>query len=442
MKIFNHKNLLLSLIAALTLTCNLAAYNDAATTELHNAIKVGDHNGVIQALVQDANPDAWDSQGKPSLHQTIALALKGNEHSVLIMKRLLTIGAKASPNAVNKSDMAALPYAVTLYAFLAYERKAKKILDLLLEMMNILLANGANPNRIYSTYEQPIVSEGEEEEPFLLDYAIQNDLDEVVALLLAHNAGRKKFDSPNKKRTLQAQLTKHLIEITETIDEDDIQWIEQESARLIPCCKGYSLLFHAAYEKLCSDMERRVLRMKTLTLDDLFEDSMPQQPKPTRRPKRSTKYLLLSAYNEEASDRLCALLSPSAVAQGLCSFENLENELNNNADPNIFNEKGQPVLHEAILRAPLSIIELLLSAGADPNSRDKRGIPALHKAIDLDSAGVEIVALLLKHQADPNACNDNGVYALHKAQQEGLPETVALLLKAGAAQEYSLEAQD
>ncbi len=75
-------------------------------------------------------------------------------------------------------------------------------------------------------------------------------------------------------------------------------------------------------------------------------------------------------------------------------------------------------------------IELLLENGADPNERDQRGNTPLHVAILLGNEG--LARLLLVHDADVNARNHRQSSPLHYAASDGREVMVSLLLAEGA----------
>ncbi|MFN2254630.1 MAG: ankyrin repeat domain-containing protein [Candidatus Promineifilaceae bacterium] len=100
------------------------------------------------------------------------------------------------------------------------------------------------------------------------------------------------------------------------------------------------------------------------------------------------------------------------------------------ANPNIFENDGDPLLKTAVARSGqqgIGIVRLLVESGADPNLQDRRGNTALHQAARIGN--MEAVTLLIEHGADVNLPNNGGVTALDIAVDE---ETVAMLRDAGA----------
>ncbi|EGE82509.2 hypothetical protein BDDG_05453 [Blastomyces dermatitidis ATCC 18188] len=88
------------------------------------------------------------------------------------------------------------------------------------------------------------------------------------------------------------------------------------------------------------------------------------------------------------------------------------------------------ILHRAVEKGNVQVIQQLISAGASSSS-DRNGVYPLDLAV---SAGhVHIVELLLKHGADPNiAADEERYHALHRAVDSGHEEIVQLLLDNGA----------
>jgi ankyrin repeat protein len=103
------------------------------------------------------------------------------------------------------------------------------------------------------------------------------------------------------------------------------------------------------------------------------------------------------------------------------------------ADPALSNSQhsdGTPMLHHAVTRSRLDIVELLLNAGADVNGIDKYGATALHAAAMMDHD--QIASLLIARKADVEAARPAGWTPLHNAAHYGATEVAKLLLAAGA----------
>ena len=103
--------------------------------------------------------------------------------------------------------------------------------------------------------------------------------------------------------------------------------------------------------------------------------------------------------------------------------------LENNADPNIQNNKGETALHISILlKSPIETIKLLLENNADPNIQDNEGNTPLYKVVIRDNSE-EIIKLLLENNADPNIQDNKGKTPLHEVVAKGGSEDITLQLK-------------
>jgi ankyrin repeat protein len=109
--------------------------------------------------------------------------------------------------------------------------------------------------------------------------------------------------------------------------------------------------------------------------------------------------------------------------------------LNNGADPNIKDVKGQTALHYAFENGNLNMVKML--SGVNPNIEDLEGQTALIVAARWDLAsGVNnretIVYRLLNNGADPNIKDVKGQTALHYASENGNLNMVKMLIEKGA----------
>ncbi len=91
---------------------------------------------------------------------------------------------------------------------------------------------------------------------------------------------------------------------------------------------------------------------------------------------------------------------------------------------------GASVLHYAVMRGRMPMIDLLLSRGADVNSRTRMGTTPLHTAALY--ARVEVAELLIDSGADVNAQSASGVTALAMAEAARNQPLAAMLRSRGA----------
>lgn len=99
-------------------------------------------------------------------------------------------------------------------------------------------------------------------------------------------------------------------------------------------------------------------------------------------------------------------------------------------DVNVTLSDGSTALLYAAYNGDLELVQKLLDAGADPDLRNEYGSFPLSEAVQQGSA--EVVKLLLEHGANPNQSNLEGETALMVAARTGFNAAASLLLEHGA----------
>ncbi len=138
----------------------------------------------------------------------------------------------------------------------------------------------------------------------------------------------------------------------------------------------------------------------------------------------------------DAYDGIKPGMTPLMRAAGVGDTEGVRRALQQGDDVNGGDETGWTALMFAAVTAQLQTVTAVLDAGARADQRDVHGNTALIGAAavrfgDLRAAA-EILSILLVHAASVDATNDLGESALMWAARSGNPESIRVLVMAGA----------
>jgi ankyrin repeat protein len=106
--------------------------------------------------------------------------------------------------------------------------------------------------------------------------------------------------------------------------------------------------------------------------------------------------------------------------------------LKSRARPDVpdLSQPGKTLLHLAVERQDVVMVEMLLEAGADPDVKDNSYCAPLHRAAQ--EGCMPIVKLLLGRQADLNAVTKDGHTPLFMAARRRHIDVATMLIKEGA----------
>ncbi|KAL8622872.1 hypothetical protein ACOMHN_026993 [Nucella lapillus] len=158
--------------------------------------------------------------------------------------------------------------------------------------------------------------------------------------------------------------------------------------------------------------------------DIMSEDSLTVRSTPSakarrrsvRRPKPKKK--VTSAKISTLDTRLLRQLG----SEGEGSSSDVQQLIDEGADPECVNKSGVPALHLAARNQHIDCIYVLCASGTDVNVRgpsSRKGNTALHEAVSLGAAGLRTVDALLRCGADQNIRNDREETAYEMATKAG-----------------------
>ena len=157
---------------------------------------------------------------------------------------------------------------------------------------------------------------------------------------------------------------------------------------------------------------------------------------PGNQPFNPTIPPLLLAYGADPNARQIFGRTALMAACLYCSEADVEALLRAGADANIEDDEENTALSFTIYKLNVKIANLLVAYGADPNQQDKNKSTLIMRASF--SGKIDTVKLLLSIKADPNLTEVDGLTALMLACQNNDINVATVLVEAGA----SLDIQD
>ena len=138
---------------------------------------------------------------------------------------------------------------------------------------------------------------------------------------------------------------------------------------------------------------------------------------------------------EEKLMREFGALYPESSESGDLTFKKIKELVDQKADVNVRNAKGDTLLITAALAGDPEVAELLIKGGADVNLKSsKDGLTPL--MIATYNGDMEIIDLLLNNKADVNAVNQEGQTALFLAVERGDLDVAKKLCEKGVDVNY------
>ncbi len=311
--------------------------------------------------------------------------------------------------AIEKNDQKALRMLVSSGANLNPKHGQPPLYKVLdtdnLRTAKILLALGANPNRIYHNES-------------LLKRAIRHEKLPFVKLFLAHHA---KVDEESKgygNSNLEIAMSKKDLRYSRLLIAAgaNVNRIKSSSSPLIRAVeqvrpKLVQLLINAGADlKLSNYSQETALHIATRKTDKhLMQILLKAGANPNARNRsRETPLLIAIKHKNEA------------LIQILLSYK---------ANINLANSFGQTPLHSAVLAQNLPITRLLLNKGATPNTNAQDGSTPLLDALLWRRP--QIARLLINHGARINVVSNARESALDIAKKRGLRTLARLIQQKG-----------
>lgn len=405
------------------------------TTDLHEAARGGDSDGVVEALkmTNALDLDKTDEEGRTALH----LALRAG--SLDIVRLLLKAGASPDPPSLPPPSIADLLYllfrtlksAIQWFAIIwitsklglptlsivRHHAKSLAAAQLVAMALSYVLSSVILVGR-FPDFRQDSVA--------MAVTAFKGNTEETVLVLLESG--------------FRPQLWEMMI-----------LWVDavyKGQARV--CQRLLDMGWHAdiSFEHVGpyeDPVELTALLYASGALHkDLVSMLLCHGADPTQIDSRGWSCLLLASMQwyrgkgstaEDSDDTLRALLASDAVKH----LNRNHFPENPNRGQSVFELKWGWPLAEACRNLCPSAVELLLDAGADPNLADEMGVTALHEAAGVCFKDKELTSLrlLLAYGADVNSTTTDSWTPVGRVCNAGTsPEALEILLEAGASIEY------
>lgn len=427
-------------------------YSNEGVFPLHKSVMQGEI-GILQVLLDGdhggilVNPNVQDLDGRTPL----MLALqKGNKEIIDI---LLESGADIE--AVDNAGMTALMYAVAsnskdMVGYLL-QKKAKintlseagltalivALQNANFEMSRHLLIKGADPSVYKSDKKSPLeIAVSYKNSEVVLVNALLGKLAQTGndlpsgALLSAIQPGnievvRLLLDSGADVQALEGAYNNALIRALAVKDEPIAMLVVQEGADVNKLDKD-------GYSPFAMAIKENYLELGAL----LLEKGAMLEPK-TKNPTAIPLNIILQSENVGFLD-LFLSKSEKISANKLLIQAVVESKtklvptiLEYDANPDVSDSLGKPVLWLAVAKSNTEIVKALLEAGAEVNIRDaQKGATPLMIAVAAKNA--QMVQYLLAARANPNIADAEGLSATSYAILTDQPGVLKLLVDGGA----------
>ncbi|CAH1791938.1 unnamed protein product [Owenia fusiformis] len=143
-----------------------------------------------------------------------------------------------------------------------------------------------------------------------------------------------------------------------------------------------------------------------------------EENSPNKKTKKKVKKVKKKVEDKQSPDDKRLLKEVGKNGEG--SPEEVQQLIDEGADPNCTNKNGVPVLHVAVMNKHIDAIPVIVQAGADVNTKGpNRGNSALHEAVTLGHDGRDVIDTLLGCGASLKKKNEKGETAYDLASKAG-----------------------